>query len=103
MFHRFFHHFPRFFYHFEAFFIVFPLVFHVFHVRLNVIYLLPESGGRLPDGTRVLLQELVARADLNGKAGNIASWDFALQRYTVEIEKEEMEVKDLGLVAMSLK
>lgn len=26
--------------------------------RLNVIYLLPESGGRLPDGTRVLLQDL---------------------------------------------
>ena len=25
--------------------------------RLNVIYLLPESGGRLPDGSRVLLQE----------------------------------------------
>lgn len=31
----------------------------------------------------------MARADLNGKAGHIASWDFALQRYTVEIEKEE--------------
>eukprot|EP00435_Cladocopium_sp_Y103_P005775 s713_g1.t2 len=57
--------------------------------ELNVIYLLPESGGRLPDGSRVLLQDLVARADLNGKAGKIASWDFALQRYTVEIEKEE--------------
>lgn len=64
--------------------------------RLNVIYLLPESGGRLPDGSRVLLQEiakscfvslrkwlrfrcedLVARADLNGKAGKIASWALA--------------------------
>ncbi|CAE7674205.1 Acly, partial [Symbiodinium pilosum] len=57
--------------------------------ELNVIYLLPESGGRFPDGSRVLLQDLAARADLNGKAGKIMAWDFALQRYTVEIEKEE--------------
>jgi len=57
--------------------------------ELDVIYLLPESGGRFPDGSRVLLQDLSARADLNGKAGKIVAWDFALQRYTVEIEKEE--------------
>merc|ERR1712113_73323 len=31
--------------------------------ELDVIYLLPESGGRFPDGSRVLLQELSARAD----------------------------------------
>lgn len=58
-------------------------------VELQVIYLLPESGGRLPDGTRVLLQDLSSRADLNGKAGNITAWDYSLQRYTVELEKED--------------
>lgn len=34
------------------------LMFLMLFSRLNVIYLLPESGGRLPDGTRVLLQDL---------------------------------------------
>eukprot|EP00440_Ansanella_granifera_P052637 gb/GFBE01057071.1/.p1 GENE.gb/GFBE01057071.1/~~gb/GFBE01057071.1/.p1 ORF type:complete len:697 (+),score=228.69 gb/GFBE01057071.1/:1-2091(+) len=57
--------------------------------ELNVIYLLPESGGRLPDGSRVLLQALNARADLNGKPGKITAWDYSLQRYTVELEKQE--------------
>ncbi|CAE7903061.1 unnamed protein product, partial [Symbiodinium microadriaticum] len=42
--------------------------------ELDVIYLLPESGGRFPDGSRVLLQDLSARADLNGKAGKIVAW-----------------------------
>jgi len=58
-------------------------------VELSVIYLLPESGGRLPDGSRVLLQALQARADLNGKPGKISAWDYSLQRYTVELEKED--------------
>eukprot|EP00930_Biecheleria_cincta_P001395 TRINITY_DN102535_c0_g1_i1.p1 TRINITY_DN102535_c0_g1~~TRINITY_DN102535_c0_g1_i1.p1 ORF type:complete len:713 (-),score=179.72 TRINITY_DN102535_c0_g1_i1:56-2020(-) len=58
-------------------------------VELDVIYLLPESGGRLPDEARVILQDLNSRADLNGKAGKIVAWDYALQRYTVEIEKQE--------------
>lgn len=57
--------------------------------ELTVVHLLPESGGRLPDGTKVILQELKARADLNGKRGTIKGWDYALQRYTVEIDKEE--------------
>merc|ERR1712217_816891 len=48
---------------------------------------LPESGGRLPDGTRVILQDFKARPDLNGKTGNITGWDYALQRYTVTLEK----------------
>jgi len=63
--------------------------------ELAVVYLLPESGGRLPDGTRVTLQDLKARADLNGKSGTISSWDYSLQRYTVELEKEEAK-KDSG-------
>merc|ERR1712217_941594 len=37
--------------------------------ELGVVYLLPESGGRLPDGTRVILQDFKARPDLNGKTG----------------------------------
>lgn len=57
--------------------------------ELAVVYLLPESGGRLPDGTRVTLQDLSSRADLNGKSGIIRGWDYSLQRYTVELEKEE--------------
>merc|ERR1740120_13204 len=57
--------------------------------ELTVVHLLPESGGRLPDGTKVILQELKSRADLNGKRGTIMGWDYALQRYTVEIDKEE--------------
>jgi hypothetical protein len=60
--------------------------------ELDVVYKLPESEGRLPDGSRVILQDLNARADLNGKAGTVASWDYALQRYTVEIEKEEKKL-----------
>lgn len=54
-----------------------------------VVYLLPESNGRVPDGTRILLKELGARPDLNGKAGKVIGWDYTLQRYTVELEKEE--------------
>merc|ERR1740121_3244930 len=55
--------------------------------ELAVVYLLPESGGRLPDGTRVILQDFKARPDLNGKMGHITGWDYALQRYTVTLEK----------------
>jgi len=55
--------------------------------ELSVVHLLPESGGRLPDKTRVTLQGLVARPDLNGKAGVITSWDFMLQRYTVHLDR----------------
>lgn len=61
-------------------------------VELSVIYLLPESGGRLPDGTSVIIQDLVSRADLNGKKGAIRAWDYLLQRYTVELDKEERKV-----------
>jgi len=57
--------------------------------ELAVVYLLPESGGRLPDGTRVMLQDLASRADLNGRGGTIAAWDYALQRYSVELEKDD--------------
>merc|ERR1719436_2055359 len=32
----------------------------------QVVYVLPESGGRLPDGTRIVIQDLKARPDLNG-------------------------------------
>jgi len=53
------------------------------------VYLLPESEGRLPDDTRVTLQDLSSRADLNGKGGIVTGWDYSLQRYTVELEKEE--------------
>jgi hypothetical protein len=62
------------------------------HAELDVVYKLPESEGRLPEGSRVILQELGARADLNGKPGNITGWDYALQRYTVELEKEEKKL-----------
>jgi len=62
--------------------------------ELDVVYKLPESEGRLPDGSRVILQDLQARADLNGKAGCITGWDYALQRYTVELEKEEKALKN---------
>lgn len=65
--------------------------------ELDVIYKLPESEGRLPDGARVVLQELGARADLNGKGGHIAGWDYTLQRYTVELEKEEKALKNPNL------
>jgi len=57
--------------------------------ELAVVYLLPESGGRLPDGTRVHLQDFVSRPDLNGKSGLISGWDYALQRYTVTLEKAD--------------
>eukprot|EP00442_Polarella_glacialis_P026490 CAMPEP_0115107506 /NCGR_PEP_ID=MMETSP0227-20121206/37360_1 /TAXON_ID=89957 /ORGANISM="Polarella glacialis, Strain CCMP 1383" /LENGTH=740 /DNA_ID=CAMNT_0002505445 /DNA_START=120 /DNA_END=2342 /DNA_ORIENTATION=+ len=63
-------------------------------VELQVIYLLPESGGRLPDDSRVLLQDLASRADLNGKAGKITAWDYSLQRYTVDLEKVDKNKKD---------
>lgn len=69
-------------------------------VELKVVYLLPESGGRLPDGTRVIIQDLASRADLNGKAGAIKGWDYSLQRYTVELEKEVAR-KDSGPLAPS--
>lgn len=65
--------------------------------ELQVIYLLPESGGRLPNDTRVLLQDLSSRADLNGKAGKISAWDYSLQRYTVDLEKEDKNKKDTEL------
>jgi len=57
--------------------------------ELDVVYKLPESEGRLPDGSRVTLQELVARADLNGKSGTITAWDYMLQRYTVQVDQED--------------
>lgn len=59
--------------------------------ELMIVYLLPESGqkGRLPDGTRVTLQGLVGRADLNSKGGTISGWDYALQRYTIEVDQQE--------------
>lgn len=57
--------------------------------EIQVVYLLPESEGRLPDDTRVTLQDLSSRADLNGKGGIVTGWDYSLQRYTVELEKEE--------------
>lgn len=59
------------------------------NAELHVVYVLPESGGRLPDSTRVVLQDLKARPDLNGKGGFINGWDFSLQRYTVELDKED--------------
>lgn len=58
-------------------------------IEATIVYLLPESEGRLPDGTRVTLKELGSRPDLNGKGGLVAGWDYSLQRYTVELEKEE--------------
>merc|ERR1712066_272502 len=39
-----------------------------------------------------ILQDLGARKDLNGKAGQITGWDYALQRYTVELEREEKKL-----------
>lgn len=55
--------------------------------ELAVVYLLPDSDGRVPDGTKVVLQDLGVRADLNGKTGTVTGWDYSLQRYTVEIDK----------------
>lgn len=60
--------------------------------EIDIVYKLPESEGRLPDGSRVMLQELGARADLNGKAGYISAWDYSLQRYTVELDREEKKL-----------
>eukprot|EP00927_Polykrikos_kofoidii_P030720 TRINITY_DN26447_c0_g1_i1.p1 TRINITY_DN26447_c0_g1~~TRINITY_DN26447_c0_g1_i1.p1 ORF type:complete len:766 (-),score=189.39 TRINITY_DN26447_c0_g1_i1:107-2404(-) len=57
--------------------------------ELMVVHLLPESEGRLPEGTKVTLRDLASRADLNGKRGIITGWDYSLQRYTVELEKVE--------------
>jgi len=62
-------------------------------VELSVVYVLPESGGRLPDGTRVMVQDLKSRPDLNGKFGLVNGWDFSIQRYTVELEKEDAKAK----------
>merc|ERR1719463_612269 len=57
--------------------------------ELMVVYLLPESEGRLPDGTRVVIKDLKSRADLNGKGGTVTGWDYSLQRYNVEVDKQE--------------
>jgi len=57
--------------------------------ELQVIYVLPESGGRLPDGTRIILQDLQARADLNGKKGTVTGWDYFIQRYNVDVDQED--------------
>mmetsp|Transcript_75584 Transcript_75584/g.210000 ORF Transcript_75584/g.210000 Transcript_75584/m.210000 type:complete len:759 (-) Transcript_75584:146-2422(-) len=65
--------------------------------ELTVVYLLPESEGRLPDGTRVVLKGLQSRADLNGKGGTIVSWDYSLQRYTVELERPEAKKESEAL------
>lgn len=62
------------------------------NAELDVVYKLPESEGRLPDNSRVILQDLGARADLNGKPGIISGWDYALHRYTVELEKEDKKL-----------
>jgi len=64
------------------------------NAELQVVHILPESGGRLPDGTRILIQDLKSRPDLNGRGGTITGWDFPLQRYTVEPDKEEMKNPD---------
>jgi len=64
------------------------------NAELQVVYVLPESGGRLPEGTRVILHDLKSRADLNGKRGAISGWDFSLQRYTVELDREEAKNPD---------
>eukprot|EP00929_Paragymnodinium_shiwhaense_P000439 TRINITY_DN100681_c0_g1_i1.p1 TRINITY_DN100681_c0_g1~~TRINITY_DN100681_c0_g1_i1.p1 ORF type:complete len:705 (-),score=246.35 TRINITY_DN100681_c0_g1_i1:56-2170(-) len=57
--------------------------------ELTVVYLLPESEGRLPDGSRVVLRDLQARADLNGKGGTVTAWDYALKRYTIDVDQPE--------------
>uniref|UniRef100_A0A7S1AKB3 J domain-containing protein n=1 Tax=Noctiluca scintillans TaxID=2966 RepID=A0A7S1AKB3_NOCSC len=62
-----------------------------------VLHLLPDSSGRLPDGTSVVLQNLKGRTDLNGKAGQITNWDYSLQRYTVELEQEKVKNPNLAL------
>merc|ERR1712151_1128839 len=59
--------------------------------ELMVVYLLPESEGRLPDGTRVVIKELKSRADLNGKSGTVTGWDYTLQRYNVEVDRNEQK------------
>lgn len=56
--------------------------------ELHVVYILPESGGRLPDGTRVVMHDLKARADLNGKKGAVSGWDYFLQRYTIDVDRD---------------
>mmetsp|Transcript_29808 Transcript_29808/g.48034 ORF Transcript_29808/g.48034 Transcript_29808/m.48034 type:complete len:727 (+) Transcript_29808:125-2305(+) len=62
------------------------------NAELDVIYKLPESEGRLPDGSRVIIQDMVSRKDLNGRGGHITGWDYSLQRYTVELEREEKKL-----------
>jgi len=57
--------------------------------ELTVVYLLPEGPSRLPDGTKVKIQDLKSRADLNGKGGTITGFDYSLQRYSVEVDKQE--------------
>jgi len=65
----------------------------------RIIHILPESGGRLPDGSKVILQELKSRPDLNGRGGTIIGWDFSLQRYNVELDKEDAKNPDKLLPA----
>eukprot|EP00928_Gymnodinium_smaydae_P087348 TRINITY_DN71621_c0_g1_i1.p1 TRINITY_DN71621_c0_g1~~TRINITY_DN71621_c0_g1_i1.p1 ORF type:complete len:776 (+),score=224.71 TRINITY_DN71621_c0_g1_i1:186-2330(+) len=64
------------------------------NAELMVVYLLPESEGRWPDGTRIHLKNLQSRADLNGKGGTITGWDYSLQRYTVEVDQKEEKKED---------
>lgn len=57
------------------------------NAELDVVYKLPESEGRLPEGSRIILQDLVSRNDLNGKGGTVTGWDYSLQRYTIEPDR----------------
>merc|ERR1712151_701055 len=65
--------------------------------ELMVVYLLPESEGRLPDGTRVVIKELKSRADLNGKGGTVTGWDYTLQRYNIEVDRAEAKKESEAL------
>merc|ERR1712110_998014 len=66
---------------------------------MSVVYLLPESEGRLPEGSRVVLQGLQSRGDLNGKGGTVVGWDYALQRYSVEVDQKKEEKEGSNVVA----
>ena len=46
----------------------------------------PAGSGTLQIGARVLISGLVARADLNGRCGQILSHDEAVGRYTVAVD-----------------
>lgn len=67
--------------------------------EMSVVYLLPESEGRLPEGSRVVLQGLQSRADLNGKGGTVVGWDYALQRYSIEVDQKRDDEKGSAVVA----